>query len=88
MRAQERDITTIWLPQTLAKEAGALAEKEGRTKSELIREALRQYIWITKWSRLRQYGGTKSVELRLQPEKINSIVHAYRSKAKRAKGSR
>ena len=39
-----RKLITISLPPPLLKKAEALAEKENRTKSELLREALRLYI--------------------------------------------
>lgn len=83
MRTKEREVTSIWLPSALSKEADEIAEKEGRTKSEFIREAIRQYIWITKWSQVRHYGFMKSTELKLRPDKIDTIVHAYRYGAKR-----
>ncbi len=33
---KQRAVTSIWLPQTLSRDAERLAAEEGRTKSELI----------------------------------------------------
>ena len=41
---EKRKLLTISLPPRLLKEAERLAERENRTKSELLREALRLYI--------------------------------------------
>jgi len=41
---EKRKLLTISLPPRLHKEAERLAERENRTKSELLREALRLYI--------------------------------------------
>jgi CopG family transcriptional regulator/antitoxin EndoAI len=88
MSIKERQITTIWLPSRLARETKKIAEKEGRTKSEFIREAVRQYIWLIKWSRLREYGSMKAAELKLRPGNIDATVHALRKEARKSKNSR
>ena len=41
---EKRKLITISLPPRLHKEAERIAERENRTKSELLREALRLYI--------------------------------------------
>lgn len=43
----QRRLITISLPPTLLREAEAVAKKEHRTKSELLREALRFYVETT-----------------------------------------
>ena len=86
MRTKERQVTTIWLPPTLARSAEKVAEQEGRTKSELIREALRQYIWLNRWSRLRRYGTAKARDIGLKQEDIDTIIHEQRRAKKTARG--
>ncbi|MGA1841612.1 MAG: ribbon-helix-helix protein, CopG family [bacterium] len=54
--------TVVWnisLPPKIAKEAENIAEEESRTKSELVREALRQYLWTIKIKKLEVYGQKK-----------------------------
>jgi len=41
---QQQRTVTISLPPQLAKQIDSLARKEGRSRSELMREALRQYM--------------------------------------------
>lgn len=48
---------TISLPPTLARQIDKIAKAEGRTRSELFREALRQYIArVDRWERIFQFG--------------------------------
>ena len=75
MSTKERQVTTIWFPQALAREAERVADKEGRTKSELIREAVRQYIWLSRWSRLRQIGTKRAADVGLRQQGIDSLIH-------------
>lgn len=83
MSVKERQVTTIWFPQALAREAGRVAEKEGRTKSELIREAVRQYIWLSQWSRLRQIGTKRATDIGLRQQGIDSLIHEERGTRKK-----
>jgi CopG family transcriptional regulator/antitoxin EndoAI len=48
---------TISLPPELAAQVDAAAEAEGRTRSELFREAARQYLQRTqRWEQIFGYG--------------------------------
>ncbi len=75
-------ITKIWnisLPPDMARAAEKAAKEESRTKSELMREALRQYLWGRRWKRLRLYGEGKARELGLREEDTAAIVREVRS---------
>lgn len=78
----QRVLTTISLPPALFREARKLAEKEGRTTSEVFRESLRQYLWFTQWERIRKYGASRASSLGLKPEDIDSLVHEFRKEKK------
>ncbi len=53
---QQRTVT-ISLPPALSKQVDSLARREGRTRSELVREALRQYMDRTeRWQRIFAFG--------------------------------
>lgn len=82
-----RALATVSLPPALLREAKHLADKEGRTTSEVFRESLRQYLWFNRWERIRKYGMTKVSTLGARPEDIDLIVHAFRRK-KKARGRR
>jgi CopG family transcriptional regulator / antitoxin EndoAI len=49
-------VITVSLPPNLLKDAERLAREERRTRSELLREALREYIATRRWRRIRRWG--------------------------------
>ena len=64
----------------MAREMEKLAREEGMTKSELFREALRQYIRKKKWDKIREYGMQKAIELGIESEEdIEKLIDEYRS---------
>lgn len=83
----QRVLTTVSLPPSLFKEARELAEKEGRTTSEVFRESLRQYLWFNRWERVRKYGLFRASSLGLKPDAVDSIIHEFR-KERKTKGRR
>jgi len=73
--------TKVWnisLPPDMAEQAEAVAKKEARTKSELVREALRQYMWSIKWKDLQSYGQKKAKELGLREDDGEQLVDQTR----------
>lgn len=58
--------TKVWalsLPPALAEKAEQLARKEHRSKSELVREALRQYIVSREWEAMQATAARRAREL-------------------------
>lgn len=49
-----RAVISVSFPQDMAKELDRMARKSGRTKSDLIKEALRGYLWEDRFSGLRR----------------------------------
>jgi CopG family transcriptional regulator / antitoxin EndoAI len=72
----------IVLPLELVKKVDAIAKKEYRNRSELIREALRIYLKDEQeWEDLFAYGAGKRKKLKLKNEnEVDSIVASYRHK--------
>lgn len=72
----------IVLPEELVKQADKVAKAESRNRSELIREALRQYIKKTEqeeWEDLLRYGRAKGRELGIKSEEdVAKIVRDFR----------
>lgn len=81
-------IWTISLPPEMVKEAEKVAKKEGRTKSELLREALRQYLWNRRWRELQLYGAQRAKALSLTEEDVERLVDAYRRGTEKTKDCR
>lgn len=71
---------SISLPPKLEKEAQRAAKEEHRTKSELIREALRRYLDGRQLKKLQAYGGKRARELGIVSEDdVDRLVHDDRS---------
>lgn len=59
----------------------AVMETERRTKSEMVREALRRFLEERKWRDLRHYGEMMAMEAGISSEEeVNDIVRNYRRK--------
>jgi predicted transcriptional regulator len=73
------DTVTISLPAELADEVDRIALQEGRTRSELFREAFRQYAdRRRRWSQLFAYGEARAAAGHLTEERLTSAVRARR----------
>ena len=59
---------TISLPTDLLRETQRVAKEESRTRSDLIRDALQQYLTSRRWRRLRQWGAETADRLGLKTE--------------------
>jgi CopG family transcriptional regulator/antitoxin EndoAI len=71
-------ILSLSLPPELLREAATLAKREGRTKSELLREALRRYIQEQEWRSLQRYGARRAQRLGLRDSEVERVVAEYR----------
>lgn len=71
-------ILSLSIPPTLLREAERLAKKEGRTKSELFREALRRYLQERQWAELRRYGSQQVRQLGLKETDVERLVAEHR----------
>lgn len=71
---------TISLPPEMAAQVEEIMREEGRTKSELLREALRRYIEEREWKRLLKYAQAKAKEAgTTTEEQVNDLIHARRA---------
>jgi predicted transcriptional regulator len=58
--------------------AMALAEKENRTMSELVREALRHYERYRWWEETNAYGRARARALGIREGDVDRVIHEYR----------
>ena len=65
--------------QEALQEAEKIAKEENRSRSELIREALRRYIAERELRRLQRYGMKKAKELGLKEEDVQRLIDEYRA---------
>ena len=59
---------TISLPNNILRETERIAKEEVRTRTDVIREALNQYVASRRWQRLRQWGAQTAERLQLKTE--------------------
>lgn len=78
MRSTEN--VSITVPPRLLREAEAVARQEGRTKSELFREALRRYVWQSQFRELQKFGIKQSKKLGLKRSDIPRLIKEVRQK--------
>lgn len=70
---------TIALPPKLGREAERTAKEENRTKSELVREALRLYLEERRWRKLQRKTALQAQALGVRTEEdVNRLVHEVR----------
>ena len=72
---------TFSLPPELAKQIREVAADEGRSRSELIREALLRYVEESSWRRLLRYGERRARERGISPADVGRLVEEYRAEA-------
>ena len=72
---------TISLPPQLARQVDKQATAEGRTRSELFREAVRQYIARRdRWNQIFAYGESVAAERGLTGEEVDRAIAEERGK--------
>ena len=68
MSVRNTKILNVSLPPEMYDAVEQVAREESRTKSELMREAFRQYQFNRRWRSLRQWGEETALRLRIQSE--------------------
>ena len=69
---------SITIPPGLLKQAEEVAQQEGRTRSELFREALRRYVAQRQFRELQQYGIQQSKKLGLKRGDVARLIDELR----------
>jgi CopG family transcriptional regulator/antitoxin EndoAI len=80
---RKSSILSISLPPELTSDLDAVASQERRSRSELVREAVRQYILLSRWKVLRQKFSLKAVERGLREEDVERLVDEERGARRR-----
>ena len=70
---------TFSLPPELADRVDDILKQEGRTRSALLRTALRRYIEECEWRQLLQYGERRTREKGIGPEDVGLLVEEFRA---------
>jgi metal-responsive CopG/Arc/MetJ family transcriptional regulator len=73
-------LLSVSLPDDLAEETDALAQSLGKTKSEVVRDALRRQVQIERFAGLQRYGRARAEALGIGPEDSEALVDDMRSR--------
>ncbi len=71
-------ILSVSLPDELMRETEQLALAQGKTKSDLVREALRRQVQLGQLRELQRYGRDRAEERAIGPEDVEGLVDAFR----------
>jgi metal-responsive CopG/Arc/MetJ family transcriptional regulator len=72
-------LLSVSVPDELAAEAEALARATGKTKSEVVRDALRRHLHHEHFADLQRYGRSRAETLGLAPEDVEELVDDLRA---------
>jgi metal-responsive CopG/Arc/MetJ family transcriptional regulator len=72
-------LLSVSIPDELATEAEALARATGKTKSEVVRDALRRHIQHEHFTNLQRYGRDHAELIGVGPEDIESLLDELRA---------
>jgi len=72
-------LLSVSVSDDLAIETEALAKSLGKTKSEVVRDALRRQVQIERLADLQRYGRDRAEALGIGPEDSEALVDELRS---------
>lgn len=73
-------LLSVSLPEDLAEETDALAQSLGKTRSEVVRDALRRQVQVERFVALQRYGRNRAEERGIGPEDAEALVDEMRAK--------
>lgn len=72
-------LLSVSLPDDLADETDALARRLGKSRSEVVRDALRRQIQFERFTSVQRYGRDKAEKLGLGPEDVEALIDEHRA---------
>jgi metal-responsive CopG/Arc/MetJ family transcriptional regulator len=88
--SRQRRIANMSLSPEIYAEVNNMAQQKGISRSELLRQALKQYVASEKrWQQIREWGTETTQQLGIKNERdIERIVDEYREEGERGLSSR
>ena len=78
--ARSSKTMTISVPPEMEIQIQELMRQEGRTRSELFREAIRCYVQDRQWRDVLRYGRQKAAEAGIVSEaQVDELIHGQRT---------
>ena len=75
------EVITISLPPEMAERVDEVMRQQGRTRSEVLREALLRYIEECEWKELLSYGEQRARDRGIGPGDVGALIEEYRAKS-------
>lgn len=72
-------LLSVSVPDELIADAEDLARSQGKTKSEVVREALRRHVQHERYGELRVYGRRQAEVRGVGPEDVEGLIDDLRS---------
>lgn len=72
-------LLSVSIPDELAAEAEALARATGKTKSEVVRDALRRHVQHEHFIGLQHYGRERAEARGIGPEDVEGMIDGLRT---------
>jgi CopG family transcriptional regulator/antitoxin EndoAI len=76
-------VLSISLPPELSTDLDEVASQERRSRSELVREAVRQYILLNRWRALREKASLRAIGRGLKEEDVERFIDEERGARRR-----
>ena len=70
---------TFSLPPEMAERLDEAMQRQGRSRSEFLREAVLRYIEECEWRQLLRYGDERARAQGIGPEDVSGLVEEYRA---------
>ncbi len=71
-------LLSVSIPDELMRDAEAIARAQGKTKSEVVRDALRRQIQLERLRDLQRYGRARAEERGIGPDDAEALVDDLR----------
>ncbi|MGO9751801.1 MAG: CopG family ribbon-helix-helix protein [Solirubrobacteraceae bacterium] len=71
-------LLSVSLPDDLSESTDALAAAQGRSRSELVRDALRAYLWREQWALGTREARASAERAGIGPEDVEELVDDLR----------
>jgi len=73
-------LLSVSLPEDLAEETDALARSMGKSRSEVVRDALRRQVQVERFASVQRYGRQRAEERGVGPEDAEALVDELRAR--------
>jgi metal-responsive CopG/Arc/MetJ family transcriptional regulator len=71
-------LLSVSLPDDLSATTDAVAAAQGRSRSEVVRDALRSYLWREQWSQATREARARGERAGIGPEDVEDLVDELR----------